>query len=184
MNTSNNNIDTIQKGLQHQSSVQVTALDVAEYFLWRVGKEKRFFTKEKKTLTNKKLQKLVYYAQVWSLALNDERLFPEKIEAWVHGPVVPSLYDRFKRFGFGPISDEFSDPSNRFSEEQLQLLEEVWRVYGKYDAGYLEMLTHSEAPWQEAREGLSEIDPSHNEIDLSLAKAFYIEKNEERKKDT
>lgn len=157
---------------------KVTADDVADYFLWKAG-EKKFLNGKKKALTNKKLQKLVYYAQVWSLVLRNEQLFPEEVEAWVHGPVVPSLYERFKGFGFGPISGEVSDPSDRFSGEQMEVLEEVWRVYGKYDAGYLEMLTHSEEPWQAAREGLSEIAPSTNAIDMDLAKKFYAERQRE-----
>ena len=46
-------------------------------------------------ITNLKLQKLVYYAQAWHLALFDEPLFDDPIEAWVHGPVVSSLYSKF-----------------------------------------------------------------------------------------
>jgi hypothetical protein len=39
-----------------------------------------------------KLQKLVYYSQVWSLVWNERPLFNERIEAWANGPVVPDLY--------------------------------------------------------------------------------------------
>ena len=58
---------------------QIRALDVALYFI-KKGVD------EKNPITNKKLQKLVYYSQAWSLVLNNEKLFNEKIEAWVHGP--------------------------------------------------------------------------------------------------
>ena len=43
-----------------------------------------------------KLQKLIYYSQAWSLVWDDEPLFPERIEAWINGPVVPELYERHK----------------------------------------------------------------------------------------
>ena len=43
-------------------------------------------------ISNLKLQKLLYYAQAWYLALHNEPLFPESIEAWVHGPAVPPVY--------------------------------------------------------------------------------------------
>ena len=44
-----------------------------------------------KKITNLKLQKLVYYSQAWFLGIYQKPLFSDKIEAWVHGPVVPAL---------------------------------------------------------------------------------------------
>ncbi|MBD5559274.1 MAG: DUF4065 domain-containing protein [Clostridia bacterium] len=38
-------------------------------------------------ITTMKLQKLLYYAQVWSLVWDENELFPEKFEAWANGPV-------------------------------------------------------------------------------------------------
>lgn len=143
-----------------------TALDIAYFFLKR-GQE------EKKPITNKKLQKLVYYAQVWSYTLFNEKLFSDKIEAWIHGPAIPKLYTRFKAFEFNPIVLDLSGVKVDFSEKQKKLLDNIWRVYGKYDADYLETLSHSELPWQEAREGLSLGQSSNAEIDLETAKRFY-----------
>lgn len=155
-------------------SPDTTALKVAEYFLKKAADEG-------KTLTNKKLQKLVYYAQVWSVAVFDERLFKEKIEAWIHGPAIPTLYNKFKKFQFGPIKVDLSKTDFSFSDKQKSLLDNVWRVYGKYDAEYLEALTHSELPWQEARNGVSPDEPSKKEIDLSIAREFYAKKREAAK---
>ncbi len=50
-------------------------------------------------LTNLRLQKLLYYAQAWSLAMRDKPLFDDRIEAWPSGPVVPSVFDRFLGLG-------------------------------------------------------------------------------------
>ena len=157
---------------QHQTTDRITALSVAEYFLEKARKARG----EKKKMTNKKIQKLVYYAQAWSLAVYNEPLFSEEIEAWVHGPVVPSLYERFKVFGFGPISHNATNTSDQFSKKQLRLLNDVWKVYGKYDAEYLELLTHSEMPWQKAREGISDVEHSSNKIDVEVMKEFYATK--------
>src|SRR5689334_14747494 len=55
------------------------------------------------TISNLKLQKLCYYAQAWSLALDGKPLFGERIEAWAHGPAIPALYGRFKKYGFQAI---------------------------------------------------------------------------------
>ena len=48
-----------------------SVLDAAAYMLQRCG-----------PMTTWKLQKLVYYAQAWSLVWDDDALFDEEIEAW------------------------------------------------------------------------------------------------------
>lgn len=154
-----------------KKKAKIRALDVALYFVKR-GLD------EKKPITNKKLQKLVYYAQAWSLVLNNKKLFNEKIEAWVHGPAVPSLYEKFMQFGSEPIVLEPKEEklTFRFPQEQKEVLDSVWKVYGKYDADYLELLTHSEAPWQEARGGLQPSENSQNEISLRTMKNYYSDR--------
>ena len=56
------------------------------------------FFLSKEAMSPKKLQKLVYFAYAWTVALLNEsaddlhfRLFDAQIEAWIHGPVVPEL---------------------------------------------------------------------------------------------
>ncbi len=148
---------------------KIGALQVAEYFIDRANKDKQ-------PITNKKLQKLLYYAQVWSLVINNEKLFSERIEAWVHGPAVPIVYREFKGFEFNPIDLDTSSITFNFSKKQVNLLESIWSIYGKYNASYLEALTHSELPWQEARKEISTSEPSNNVISLVTAKKFYAGK--------
>ena len=71
----------------------LTCHDVANYFLALVDEDAG------DTISNMKLQKLVYYAQGFYLALYGKPLFPERIEAWDQGPVIPELYRRFEKFG-------------------------------------------------------------------------------------
>lgn len=140
---------------------------VADYLLSRCKKAGRL-------VSNKKLQKLVYYAQAWSLTLNKKPLFPEAIEAWVHGPAIMGLYLRFKPFGFGPI--EYSPNEEAFSQLDRQtraLLDNVVKVYGTKDAEYLELLSHSEEPWKLAREGLLSSDSSSREISHKSMVEYY-----------
>lgn len=153
---------------------QIRALDVALYFIHRSNKARE-------PITNKKLQKLVYYAQVWSLVINEEKLYSERIEAWVHGPAIPALYRKFKRFEFRPIEFDASEVQFSFSEKQTRLLDNVWQVYGKYPPSYLEALTHSELPWQEARADLASAEPSQKSISLKTAKDYYAGKLRENK---
>ena len=147
--------------------------DVAKYFLLK-GQE------AKRPVTNKKLQKLLYYAQAWPVTMKDHPLFEDKIEAWVHGPVVRSVYNQFRQFGYSPIEAEINSKElEKIPAEAKSFLDEIWRLYGKFDSHYLEMLTHSEEPWQLAREGLNAHEGSDNEITLASMKDYYSKKLQE-----
>lgn len=121
-----------------------TVFDVANYFLNFAAKDET----SGELLSNLKLQKLVYYAQGFSLAIYNKPLFPEPIEAWTHGPVVPDLYRRFKDFGGSPIPPPADfDASAIFSGEEIELLDEIYNMYGQFSAWKLRNMTHEDAPW-------------------------------------
>lgn len=143
----------------------LSALQVSRYFLYLGEKNKR-------KLSNKKLQKLIYYAQAWSLALMGDPLFKESIEAWIHGPVVPEVYHHYKTTGFG-IIEETTVKDFKLPQDCLDILNEVWRVYGKYDADYLELLTHNEDPWIHARNKTEADKASQAVISHSSMFSFY-----------
>ncbi len=144
--------------------------DVANWFLLK-----------RNHMTNKKIQKLCYYAQAWSLAkLGYSIATNASFEAWVHGPVSPALYKIFKQFGWKELKIEESDieavkerVESVFNEEQKSVLESVWITYGEYSADELEQLTHSEKPWLEQREGLSKFESSHRVISEETMKDYY-----------
>lgn len=121
-------------------------------------------------VTNLKLQKLLYYAQAWHLVFfNGESLFDDPIEAWVHGPVVPAIFRRYKEYQWNPIANV----AVVLSEERRAHLEKVWGAYGKFSPTELERLTHSEQPWKEVRVGLP-IDASSNRIiPTGLMRKYY-----------
>ena len=127
---------------------------VADYFI-------RFSHEHGDYITNLKLQKLVYYAQAWYLALHKKPLYQEPIEAWIHGPVIPGLYQRFKDFRYEPITTHPTSP--KLPDSICNHLDEIMNVYGGYAAFELEHLTHQADPWKNARHGLP-IDAPSNEI--------------------
>ncbi|WP_429497460.1 Panacea domain-containing protein [Robbsia andropogonis] len=115
--------------------------DVARYFLAQCDEEAGDL------ISNLKLQKLVYYAQGFSLALLGRPLFVEEIEAWQHGPVVPALYHEYKQYGSGSIPIPQDIDYHLYSDEEKELLDEVASVYGQFSAWKLRNMTHEEAPW-------------------------------------
>lgn len=122
----------------------VSVYDVARYFLSLVDEEAGDF------LSNLKLQKLVYYAQGFNLALFNRPLFSDEIEAWRHGPVVPELYRAYKSFGSGAIPHPTDFDPDIFDKDTCELLDEVYQVYGQYSAWRLRDMTHEETPWVES----------------------------------
>lgn len=104
------------------------------------------------SMSPKKLQKLCYYAYGWYLVLYDKPLFLNAFEAWVHGPVDPSLHQEYRDYGWAEIPLNQEDPP--VSSEVFAFVEEVYASYGEMTADQLEALTHSEPPWQQARNGL------------------------------
>lgn len=146
------------------------AQQIARYFIYLANRES-------KPITNKKLQKLLYYSQAWAVAGLNKKLFNDKIEAWIHGPAIRDVYLEYKDFGANPINTPVNEQDiSLIQPEDKKLLDEVWSVYGKFDAAYLEQLTHSEMPWQEARQGLEANTSSENEIKLDSMKSYYSAK--------
>jgi uncharacterized phage-associated protein len=134
----------------------MTARQIADYFLTLVDGEVG------DALSNLKLQKLVYYAQGFSLAILGKPLFPEEIQAWQHGPVVAELYRSLKKHGAEPVPPpENGIDRDEYPEEVRGLLDEVYAVYGQFSASKLRNMTHEELPWKEAMESGSSTPISH-----------------------
>ncbi|MFP3721351.1 DUF4065 domain-containing protein [Niallia circulans] len=144
-----------------QTIQQVDVEDVASAFL------------SIESMTPKKLQKLCYYAYSWYLTLYRDRLFTERFEAWIHGPVAPKLYRKYKLYGRSeiPMSDS---PINLDSDNPIsEIITMVYNSYGHLDGDELEHLTHLEAPWLTARAGLTADEPSNNELEDYIIEDYY-----------
>lgn len=114
-------------------------------------------------LTHMKVQKLVFFAHAWSLALNETPLLLEGPEAWPYGPVFDTLYHDLKVFGSGPVHTLLSELNpatgniaamvpNPQDQPFWSLLNQIWDRYGKFSAMQLSALTHeSGGPWEKAR---------------------------------
>ena len=135
-----------------------SALDVAERILQLRG-----------PISAKKLLKLVYYCQAWSLAVEDRSMFRERVEAWMYGPVVPDLYQVHPR---GIASTVDGDPT-RLDARDGRIIERVLLYYGHLNGNRLGELSHGEAPWKDARGGLPDNKPSSKEITCEAMRDFY-----------
>jgi len=102
-------------------------------------------------LTHFRLQKLLYYAQAWSVVLRDTELFQEEICAWENGPVVNEVYRSLPdgRCAACVPNDAFASAPD-LDPEDAAFLKSFWEAYSEYSASQLYRMTHSEMPWQKA----------------------------------
>jgi len=98
-------------------------------------------------LTPLKLMKLVYLCHGWSLALRNDSLILEEVEAWQYGPVIPQLYNIIKHFRAAPV-ENIGCYVEAPSDEQKSLIKSVYRAYNHLTGIQLSDLTHQPGtPW-------------------------------------
>ncbi|MBV8771324.1 MAG: SocA family protein [Deltaproteobacteria bacterium] len=156
-----------------------SSLAIANWFISRGGNN----------LTPLKLQKLIYYAHGWHLALKGQALIDEAIQAWPYGPVVPTVYHEFKDYGDRPIpqnalAEEFEqDPKGAMiavtptvpgsDTETNRFLQKIAEVFDRYSGVELSAFTHQPGtPWhalKQLHQNLKGIIITNDEI-----KAYFI----------
>lgn len=129
------------------------------------------------------LQKLLYFIQGESYALNGKPMFRENCQAWVHGPVYPEVYDMFRDFKYNPIDDArfaiLEGTEDELSHEERMVVDLVVNTFGEYSGKMLERITHEEEPWKLARKGYADYIPSNEPIIMENIGAYYVKKNVE-----
>lgn len=96
---------------------------------------------------NLKLQKLLYYSQAVYLVLHDKiPLFPDPIEAWDYGPVVPPVYREYSPYGFETIPP--SDDPSILEYDEMRSVDMALACFGEMSGPALINLTHTEPPWK------------------------------------
>lgn len=134
-----------------QKDRKLEGIDIAKYILSRF------------TCTQLKLQKLVYLCFADYLCDTGKELFTDKIYAFKYGPVVDTVYKRYKEYGYKPIEEETDDIDSKnisemparsrilFAEdgtEKILSIEKTLKKYGDLTASQLVEITHrQDSPW-------------------------------------
>lgn len=140
----------MERGVQHFADTDRMAMEIATWFLQRNAFDRKN-NLDVEGISNLKLQKLLYYAYGCFLALYEERLFRENIVAWQHGPVVTMVYENYKANKSNSISNIDTEPVE-LADNITDVLEFVYREFGKYTAWALRNMTHEETPWKETKQ--------------------------------
>jgi uncharacterized phage-associated protein len=152
--------DTSRKFSDWENNM-ATVLDVAQYILEQAGE-----------MTAMKLQKLAFYSQAWSLVWEDEPLFENRFEAWANGPVSPTLYQHHKGMFRVNANAAFGN-SAALSAIQKETIDRVLDVLKDKTGLWLSELTHSEAPWLNARGDAAPTDRLNTVIPLDAMYEYY-----------
>ena len=137
------------------SKTSNSALQVANSILQRSLDEKNKDKNEDALISHLKLQKLLYILHGWHLAITDEPVFEDEVEAWAYGPVVRKVYKAFRIYGDKPIGDLGGDKTRVDASKDLfnEMLSVVWEKYKGFSSFDLVNATHARGtPWDLARE--------------------------------
>lgn len=149
-----------------EAGERVEPLTIAAYIINRTDRESG------SAMTPLRLQKLLYYVEAWYLANFDQPLFRENFKAWVHGPVLNSVFQKYKRYRWrdiptqGPVDDQLPADLRNF-------IDAVCDEYEQFSAKKLEQLTHAEEPWRVARGDRSPEENCDEPIDKLLMRNYY-----------
>jgi len=141
-----------------------SALDVGQFIYDELG-----------WVDSVKLQKLVYYCEAWHLAWFGSPLTDEEFEAWINGPVAPTLYraNRYEKNDHRSTCLPGADPA-RVPAESREALRSVLRHYSSKSSAELIDQTHQELPWIKAREGTGMDARSRERISKLDMKRFHV----------
>lgn len=105
---------------------------------------------------NMKLQKLLFFAQLISLAKNNKLLFQDEFCAFENGMVMETVRLKYKK----NIDELLNYKRNNLSKEDLQVLELTKNIYGQENADTLSNMTHQFEYWKKY------LNKSNNEFDF------------------
>lgn len=137
-----------EDGIEHDMLLErgncdmYAAKEIARYVI-QYCQEKNY------TISNLKLQKILYFLQAEFLVDTGMPCFREKIEAWDFGPVVPDVYHVYKIYGSASIpSDKSNTPQIPYRDRVR--IDSIVDECAKYAASTLVEITHSQTPWKQA----------------------------------
>lgn len=108
--------------------------------------------RDQRMLSPMQVQKLVYFAHGWHLALELGPLSSEPAQAWLYGPVFPSLYHALKIWGGRRIQEPIRISAFIENKKSLAIIGRTWKLYGGLSAIALSNRSHdSKGPWHRIR---------------------------------
>lgn len=145
------------------------ALDVACYIIQRENEQG-------KTISNLKLQKVLYFVQAEFLVSTGEPCFKDTIEAWDFGPVVPTVYHKYKVYGSAQIPARWVEQRDFITYKDKIIIDDIVNECSKYSAAQLTEITQCQSPWLDSYTNNSKI----RDISNKSIRDFFLEGENDR----
>lgn len=144
-------------------------------------------------ISNLALNKILFFAHGWHLAINNTPLIDSVFEAWQFGPVHPQVYRQFKGLGHKAIprggrlttidlitgADNPVEPG--LTDAEIQFCSKIVHFYGKYSATRLVEISHEPgAPWDQVWEKAGRASSPGMVISDEITKRYYQDKQRNR----
>lgn len=128
----------------------------------------------RKGVNPEKLQRLVFYAQALNFAIHKKPLFNEDFEAWVHGPMSPDIYYKYRKYRNKDIPKQDIKITERLLDNIS--IKAAWDMYGEYDVVYLQRKVVREIPFKVIRSKYDFWESSNEVIPKALINEYYSRK--------
>ena len=119
------------------------AVEVAEYIIG-------YANQKNYSISNLKLQKILYFTQAQFLVALGYPCFIDVIEAWDFGPVVRSVYNQYKRYGSANIYSGDMSLETEMKEIEKDSIQLIIDKCVNFSANQLVEITHNQDPWKNA----------------------------------
>lgn len=116
--------------------------------------------------TNLVLQKLLYYTEIFYMALNNKALFNTKCKAWDHGPVYGNIYYEYKNYKGEIINIE--NININLDSNVKRVVDKVIESFGCYSGKLLSYFTHNEEVWLNSKDSTDQIISKEYMLEFSL----------------
>jgi len=152
-----------------------TAIDIANY----IAKEFNKYNKSKNiqeqiSLTNRRLQLLLYFCEIEYMKQNGAPLFADDFNPWPHGPTIPMIASLFAQYFNGQIClyKDCIEPSDEIKSIVNQVLEATKNI----DTQDLIKITNvSNGPWHQV---YNETNNLHEQvISKESTHKYYLDRN-------
>jgi len=130
------------KNIDHSIKTPYNVLDLAKYVIYKCRESNC-------DISNLKLQKIMYYIQVYYLQNYSIVAFNSKISAWMYGPVVDDVYIHYRKYKSEDLKDIVdTNVEISYDNKDKEILDAIITEYMGKSAWDLVMDTHKVgSPW-------------------------------------
>ena len=116
-----------------------SAHDVAVYII-------NWCNEHRISISNLKLQKLLYFVQGEASARSPHRLIDDDFYAWQLGPVVPNVYSDYAMYSSSHIPRQIV--KREIAEDEKSIVDMALVKYANYSPWALVEKSHNQDPWK------------------------------------